>query len=313
MKAAVITTFGQPPCYGHFEDPAARGAHEMVVDVLAAGLHYLARGRASGAHYASAAGLPLVAGVDGVGRGSDGRLRYFAQGPGQPGTMAERTVVELDHSIVLPDDADPVAMAGTMNPAMASWLALRCRVPFQRGHKVLVLGATGSSGRMAVQVARYLGASQVIAAGRDERALAQLHALGATEAVTLGDARLGALACDVDVVLDFVWGASAIGVMQALLAQRAQRSRPLTWIHVGSMAGEVAAVPGALLRSANLRLVGSGLGSLAGKEIVQELPALAREIALGTFRIDVRAVPLRDVARVWSEGPSAGERIVLVP
>lgn len=313
MYAALIPGAGQPPCYAAVDEPPPPGPGEMPVQVLAAGLHHLTRAHAAGAHYSGGAAAPRVAGVDGVGRGSDGRLRYFAQGPGQPGTMAERTVVELGHSIVLPDDADPVAMAGAMNPAMASWLALRCRVPFQRGQKVLVLGATGSSGRMAVQVARRLGASQVVAVGRDAKALAQLPALGATDAVALGDARLGALAREVDVVLDFVWGAGAIGVMQALLVQRADRSRPLTWVHIGSMAGEVAAVPGALLRAANLRLVGSGLGSVPREEILQELPALAQEIAHGTFRIDVRAVPLREVQRVWSAPAQAGERIVLVP
>lgn len=285
----------------------------MLVDVLAAGLHHLTRGRASGAHYSSAGGLPLVAGVDGVGRGTDGRLRYFAQAPGQPGTMADRTVIELDHSIVLPVDSDPVAIAGAMNPAMASWLALRRRVQFRCGQKVLILGATGSSGSMAVQIARHLGASQVIAAGRDEHKLAKLPAFGATETVTLGDGRLGTLAREVDVVLDFIWGEGAVRVMEIVLTQRANRSSPLTWVHVGGMAGEVAPIPGAFLRSANLQIVGSGFGSVSGREMLAELPALATEIARGTFRIDVKAVPLRDVEKVWFGRSDGGERIVLTP
>lgn len=194
MKAAVISSFDLPPHYGHYADPAPQGPGEMLVEVLAAGLHHVTRGQASGVHYSSSGGLPLVPGIDGVGRGSDGKLRYFVQGPGQVGTMADRTVIELDHSIELPLDSDAVTVAAAMNPAMASWLALRCRVPFQSGQKVLVLGATGSSGSMAVQIARHLGASQVIAAGRDEQKLSKLPALGATEIVPLGDDRLGALA-----------------------------------------------------------------------------------------------------------------------
>lgn len=315
MKAAVITSFNQPPRYGDFPDPTPNGPEEMLVEVLAAGLHHLTRGRASGAHYSTTGELPLVAGVDGVGRDADGKLRYFAQSPGQIGTMADKTVIELDHSIELPSDSDPVTVAGAMNPAMASWLALRCRVPFQRGQKVLILGATGSSGSMAVQIARHLGASQVIAAGRDEQRLAKLLALGATEVVTLKDAQLsvGAVACEVDVVLDFLWGDSSVRVMETVLRQRTDHSRSLTWIHVGSMAGEVAAIPGAFLRSANLQIVGSGHGSVSGREILMELPALAKEIARGTFRIDVKTTPLRDVEQVWSEASHAGERIVFTP
>ncbi len=313
MKAAVITAFGQPPHYGDHADPVPHGPGEMLVDVLAVGLHHLTRGRASGAHYSGAARLPLVPGADGVGRGTDGTLRYFVQGPGQMGTMADRTVIELDHSIELPGDSDPVTVAAAMNPAMASWLALRCRVPFQRGQQVLILGATGSSGRMAVQIARYLGASQVIAAGRDEQKLGKLPALGATEIVTLGDARLGALARGVDVVLDFVWGETAVRVMEAVLTQRADRGLPMTWIHIGSMAGDVAPIPGPFLRATPLQIVGSGHGAVPGREILMELPALANEIARGTFRIDVKATPLSNVEQVWSDTAPSNERIVFTP
>ncbi|MNV22888.1 L-threonine 3-dehydrogenase [compost metagenome] len=336
MKAAVITSFNRPPRYGEFSDPTPNGPGETLVEVLAAGLHHLTRGRASGVHYSSTSGFPLVAGVDGVGLDADGKLRYFAQRPGQIGTMADKTMIDLDRSIELPSDCDPVTVAGAMNPAMASWLALRCRVPFKRGQNVLILGATGRSGSMAVQVARHLGASQIIAAGRDEQRLARLPALGATEIVTLKDAQqrlarlpalsateivplkdaqqgVGAVACEVDVVLDFVWGDCSVRVMEAMLRQRTNRSRPLGWIHVGSMAGEVAAIPGAFLRSANLQIVGSGHGSVSGRDILLELPALAKEIARGTFRIDVKATPLRDVEKVWSEASHTGECIVFTP
>jgi NADPH:quinone reductase-like Zn-dependent oxidoreductase len=313
MKAAVISSFDYPPHYGDYADPAPDGPGEMLVEVLAAGLHHVTRGQASGAHYSGGGVLPLVPGMDGVGRGTDGKLRYFVQGPGQIGTMADRTVIELDHSIELPLDSDAVTVAGAMNPAMASWLALRCRVPFRSGQKVLILGATGSSGSMAVQIARHLGASQVIAAGRDEHKLAKLPVLGATEIVPLGDVRLGALARDVDVVLDFVWGESAVRVMETVLKQRADRSLPITWIHIGSMAGDAAAIPGAFLRSTNLQIVGSGYGSVSGRQILMELPALAKEIVRGTFRIDVKAAPLSNVEQAWAEAAHASERIVFTP
>jgi len=285
----------------------------MLIDVLAAGLHHVARGRASGAHYSAGESLPLIPGIDGVGRDADGKLRYFVQGPGQMGSMAEKAVIESDHSIKLPSDADPVTIAAAMNPAMASWLALRCRVPFRKKMKVLILGATGSSGSLAVQIARHLGASQVIAAGRNENKLAQLPALGATDVATLGDSRLGTLAREVDIVLDFVWGEGAANNIETVLKQRTDRSRLLTWIHVGSMAGDSAVIPGLFLRAANFQIVGSGLGSVSGRDILKELPALIKEIVRGTFKLDVKAVPLANVEQAWTATGHNGERIVFTP
>lgn len=313
MKAAVITSFSMPPRYTEFAEPVAASPAEMVVDVLAAGLHHVTRGKASGAHYSSPGALPMIPGVDGVGRGSDGKLRYFGQAPDQLGTMAQRTVIRLDQSFVLPDGSDPVAVAAAMNPGMSAWLALRCRAPFQPGQKLLIVGATGSSGSMAVQIARHLGAGQIIAVGRDTRKLATLSALGATHAVTMDDPALGGLANEVDVVLDYVWGESSVRLMERLLKQRADRGQKLSWVQIGSTGGDVAGIPGAFLRSANLQLLGSGIGSLSMRQIVAELPALIQEVALGTFRIDARAVPLSQVEQVWTEPVQSSARIVFTP
>jgi NADPH:quinone reductase-like Zn-dependent oxidoreductase len=315
MKAAVVSVFDAPPRYADFPDPVASGAEEMVVDGLAAGLHPRVRSQANGSHYTSTGALPLVPGVDGVGRGPDGVARYFILPETALGAMAERTVVDVRRSVALPDGTDPVAVAAAMNPAMSSWVALRRRISFAAGQSVLVLGATGNAGRMAVQVARFLGAERVIAAGRDERRLAALPALGATGTVRLdGDAaarRIGEAAADVDVVLDYLWGAPAAAAMAALVTQRLDRGRPLAWIEIGSVAGPTAAIPSAALRAARLRIVGSGQGSVGAGEIRDELPALAAEITKGTFAVDARPTPLAEVESAWAE--QAAQRIVLVP
>lgn len=312
MKAAVVRSYQQPPHYEDFATPVP-GRDELLVEVLAAGLHPRVRSQADGSHYTSTGQLPLIPGVDGVGRDQKGRLRYFVLDGTAYGSMAEKTVIELDRSIELPRDVDPVLVAAALNPAMGSWLALRCRIAFKKGQKVLVLGATGSAGSMAVQVARHLGASQVIAAGRDRQKLAKTAALGASEAVGLDDDRLAVAASDADVVLDFLWGETAGKVMAKLIRAREDRSRPLTWVEIGSVTGPSAAIPSEALRAARLQIVGSGIGSVPGREIVGELPSLVKEIVRGSFRVDAKAMPLSQVTQTWTETANAGERIVLVP
>src|SRR5262245_12964914 len=115
MKAAVVRSFDRPPSYEDFAEPAPSGRGEMLVEVLAAGLHPRVRSQADGSHYTSTGALPLIPGVDGVGRGADGKLRYFVLDDDTMGSMAEHTVIEVDRSIVLPRDSDPVAIAAAMN------------------------------------------------------------------------------------------------------------------------------------------------------------------------------------------------------
>ncbi|HEY2267860.1 MAG TPA: zinc-binding alcohol dehydrogenase family protein, partial [Streptosporangiaceae bacterium] len=267
MKAAVVSSFDSAPRYQDFGVPVPADDDEVLVDVLAAGLHPRVRSQASGSHYTSTDALPLVPGVDGVGRGPDGLLRYFILPDTTMGAMAEQTVIDVRRSIVLPEGTDPVTVAAAMNPAMSSWVALRQRVSFQAGQDVLVLGATGNAGQMAVQVAKRLGAGQIIAAGRDTGRLAALPALGATTTVPLGATdtadRLAKAAADVDVVLDYLWGQPAADAMIAIITNRADRSRPLSWIEIGSVAGPTAPIPSAALRAARLQLVGSGQGSVS--------------------------------------------------
>jgi NADPH:quinone reductase-like Zn-dependent oxidoreductase len=318
MNAAVVRSFQQPPRYEAFETPAP-GDGEMSLEVLAAGLHPRVRSGASGTHYTSTGVLPLIPGVDGVGRSADGELFYFVASDGAFGTMAERTVVDRRRAVTLPADADVPAIAAGMNPGMSSWVALRRRISFQRGQKVLVLGATGNAGRMAIQVAKFLGAGYVVGAGRSEERLAALGALGADATVSLaGGAQeiadaLGSVAGDVDVVIDYLWGPATEQAIPAVVQARAERSRPLSWIQIGSMAGLTITLPSAALRAANLQLLGSGQGSVTPAGIVAELPELAAQITAGTFRVDAVSRPLSDVETVWSAPTPQGKRVVLAP
>jgi NADPH:quinone reductase-like Zn-dependent oxidoreductase len=319
MKAAVVSSFGAAPCYEEIPAPTAAGDHDMVVDVVAAGLHPRVRSQADGSHYTSTGELPLVPGIDGVGRGADGLLRYFILPDTTMGAMAEQTVIDIRRSIILREDGDPIAVAAAMNPAMSSWVALRQRVQFHAGHNVLVLGATGNAGQLAVQIAKLLGADQIIAAGRNTARLASLPPLGATGTVPLeADAdtvahRLGQAATDVDVVIDYLWGQPAAAAMIAIVTDRADRGKPLTWIEIGSVAGPTAPIPSAALRAARLQIVGSGQGSVSTREILAELPALAQEITNRVFDINARPMPLTDVEQAWADAAYTTHRIVLTP
>ena len=163
---------------------------------------------------------------------------------------------------------------------------------------------------MAIQVAKRFGASQVIAVGRDAAKLAELPALGADQTCTFDQV---ALAADVDVVIDYIWGPATGTTMREILTNRGDRGRPLTWLEVGAIAGPETSIPAAALRSARLQIVGSGIGSVPGRDFVEELPKLAEAVAEGAFDIRARAVPLAEVEQVWTAAAVGDDRIVFVP
>lgn len=317
VNAAVVRSFDAPPRWEAFDLPApAEG--QAVVDVLAVGLHPRVRSGASGTHYTSTGRLPLVPGIDGVGRREDGHVVYFVADDRLPGPMADRTVIDTRRSIELPGGVDPARIAAAMNPAMSSWVALRRRVPIRPGQSVLVLGATGNAGQLAVQVAKRLGAGAVVGAGRDTTRLKALGALGADATVALTDdedataAALGSAAAEVDLVLDYLWSRPASSTITALLTARRDRGRALDWIQVGSVAGPTIELPSAAFRSANFRLQGNGQGAISPRAYLAELPSLVEEIDAGRLAVDVRTVPLADVETVWTQPEAPGVRTVLV-
>lgn len=315
MHAAVVRSFDNPPHYEEFSTPGPADG-QVVVDVIAAGLHPRVRSGANGTHYTSEGHLPMIPGVDGVARLADGRSVYFVADDDAPGTMAEQALLDPRRAVPLPEGTDPVIIAAAMNPAMSSWVALRRRITFQPGQSVLILGATGNAGQMAVQISRHLGAAHIVAAGRDQQRLDLLTELGATSVVSLaGDPAqaadaLGAAAADVDVVIDYTWGTPTQQAIPALLTRRAERGRPLDWIQIGSMAGTEITLPSFVLRAANLRIMGSGQGSVTAAGIIAELPSLIDQFAAGTLTAAALPVPLAEVETAWTAPTKPGQRVV---
>ena len=175
MKAAVVFDLNEGPIWADFTEPQPAAGYTLI-DVRAAAISHVVKGRASGRHYSFDGTLPFVVGIDGVGMTSDGQRVYFAFPSAPFGSMAQRAPVALQNCLPLPDALDDISAAAMANPGMSAWAALVKRAQFQAGETVLINGATGSAGQLAVQIARYLGAKKIIATGRNTQALAALAA-----------------------------------------------------------------------------------------------------------------------------------------
>ncbi len=307
MKAAIVTHAGQAPVYADFAEPAAEPG-ELRVAVAAAALSPLVRGRASGSHYSSDGHFPFVVGVDGVGRLDVGQRVYFMLPRAPFGAMAERTVIAAAQCIAVPDDLDDATAAAIANPGMSSWAALVERARIAPGATVLVNGATGAAGRLAVRIARHLGAARVIATGRN---VAALGAAGADAAIPLGqpeealeDAFCEQFATGVDIVLDYLWGASARSLLIAA-AKAGKEGVPIRFVQIGSAGGAEIALPAAVLRSSAIEMMGSGLGSVGIDRLVASIGGVLRAAVAAGLTLDHRTVPLSDVERAWNQDQDA--------
>jgi NADPH2:quinone reductase len=276
---------------------------------------------ANGTHYGSTGKLPFVPGVDGVGRLEDGTRVYFGVSRPPFGTFAERAVTTSALSVRLPDGLAPLTAAGIANPGMSSWVALEARAKFRAGESVLILGATGAAGQLAVQIAKRLGARRVAAAGRNPEALEALTNLGADAVISLEQNREALVAAfrgeivdhGVDVVLDYLWGAPAEAVLAAIAQKGLSHAAPrIRYVEIGQSAGATITLAGATLRSSGVELLGSGFGSALMKEIFAALAEFFEQAAKTPFATKVEPVPLRDVETLWN-APERNARLVFQP
>jgi NADPH:quinone reductase-like Zn-dependent oxidoreductase len=313
MKAAIVLEAGRTPVFGDFKEPIPSSGENRIV-VTAAALSPVVKARASGAHYSSSGGFPLGVGVDGVGRLDDGRRVYFFLPKAPFGSMAEIAVTPASQCVILPDGVDDITAAAIANPGLSSWAAIKERARLAAGETVLVNGATGTAGRLAVRIAKYLGAKKVIATGRNVAVLQSLKAAGVDATIVLVEnshaleaAFKEQIASGVDVVLDFLWGPSAESLLIA--AGKAGTDTPIRFVQIGTASGANITLPGATLRSSAIELMGSGLGSVPLNRLVAAVEELLQAIVPGGFEIETKAVRLSDVERVWS-GDTCTPRIV---
>ena len=310
MKAAIVKVAGTKPVYGEFDTPIAKPGEDLIA-VRAAALSNLTRSRASGAHYSSSGIFPAVAGTDGVGRTQDGRRVYFALPEAPFGSLAEFCPISSRRCVEVPNSLDDITAAAIANPGMSAWAALMDRARLLAGETVLINGATGTAGRVAVQLAKYLGAAKVIATGRNVEELEELKQLGADGVIpfALGAAHpSGAedfenaleqvFVSGIHVVVDYLWGETA----QALIAAIAKTASdtPVRFVQVGESGGQpTIELPGAALRSSAILLMGSGVGSVSRSALMQSIRSVFEAVQPAGLQIATRVVPLSDVEAVW--------------
>ena len=317
MKAAIVVEAGRAPVWGDFRDPVATAGHALV-RVTAASISHVTRSRASGSHYSSDGAVDFVAGVDGCGLAQDGRRVYFILPEAPFGAMAESTLVDERRCLPLPDDLGEETAAAMAIPGMSSWAALVERAQLRAGETVLVNGATGASGRLAIQIAKHLGAGRVVATGRRTQAFDDLRRLGADATIALTDDRdalENALKQEfrqgIDIVLDYLWGASAETAMVAA-AKAGPEAVPIRFVQIGAVSGANITLPSAALRSSALQLMGSGIGSVPLPRMLAALHGVLTAAPAAGFEIATRSVPLADVGEAWTAA-DAEARIVLRP
>src|SRR5215831_280497 len=313
MNAAVLHRFGAPPQFESFPDPVPIDG-EAIVRVRAASLKPVDKQLADGSHFASPHDFPRVCGVDGVGVLDDGTRVFFGGSRAPYGAMAERTVAPRRFCFSLPDDVDDATAAALPNPGVSAWLSLTWRARLTQGETVLVLGATGTTGRLAVQIAKILGAGRIVAAGRNQSVL---DASPADATIRLDQPRDELIAAfrrhgHYDVIIDYVWNGPTEALLAALTRDDFVAARSeIRLIQVGESAGSQIALSAAALRSVPLTIRGTA-GMPPPDVLKAAFETVMDHAARGNLRIDTERLPLAGVEEAWQRD-SHDRRIVFEP
>ncbi len=323
IAAGIVDAAGSPPRVGRIS-PVARTSGSTLVSVVAAPLNPLDLAIASGTFHSVRHDAPYVPGAECVGTvlESDSYVHgtwVYAEcrpSPDAPGALATQVVVPDESLLALPDGLDPILAAAVGNAGTAAYLPLVEAARLSDGDTVLVLGATGSVGQLAIQVAHRHGAGRVVGVARDVAALERLHGLGADAVIDLrpdedveglASRMLAAAAGPVDVVLDGVYGRP----FEAALRACASRARI---VNVGNAAGATAQVPAGLLRGKQLTVFGFAGLHTPTKDKRKALSWLWDALAANELRIATRTFALDDLPDAWrAQAASPHGKCVVMP
>ncbi|PBI90318.1 Quinone oxidoreductase 1 [Flavobacterium sp. ACN2] len=322
MKAAVVYTKGELPKYAEFPEPIASNENEVLVSIKAVAITNLDKGIASGDHYSSEKENQngFIVGSDGIGVLENG-TRVYARGIS--GTIAEKALVEQNRMVVLPDEIDDATAAAMPNAVAGSAMALRFKAGIKPGETVLINGATGFTGQMAVQIAKHYGAKNIIVTGRNEKGLENLLEIGADEIVSLKQEDESFVSqlkeihknTPIDIVIDYLWGHSAELIL-SVLKGKGNFTHKTRYVSVGSMSGDTIQLSAQILRSVDLQLSGSGLGSWTKEEVKllfsEILPEMFLLASKNILKVNIETVHLSDIEKMWNAELSDGKRLVVL-
>ena len=322
MKAAVLHKFGETPTYEDVADPSV-GKDDVLIHVKAVTLENLDQMIAEGEHFASRqflSELPAIVGLGGVGERSDGKLVGFSGTKAPYGAMAEKAVVPKESTVLIPDGIHAEIAAALPSAALTSFFPLKWGVKMKPGETVLINGATGVSGKLAIQIAKLLGAGRIIGTGRNEESLKRIKELGADVVVDLKQSEDKLFKSfkkevdkGIDIILDFLWGYPTEILIKALVPQEIKLSGQRTrLVQIGEKVGSELTLPASALRTLGLEIFGGAAGITP--ELIQESTNLVWEwLKEDELHMDIEIVPLQDIENVWSRPDFQGKRIVITP
>ncbi|MHC5361949.1 quinone oxidoreductase family protein [Myroides sp. LJL110] len=323
MEAAVVYNKAELPVFvKDFKDPVIQNEQQVLIQVKATALKNLDKMQAKGVHYSTQdkPWTPKVVGTDGVGVLQDGTRVY---GLSKTGMMAQKALVQKNSIVKIPDNLDNVTAAALGNAVMGSALALRFKGKLKKGQVVLINGATGVTGKLAVQIAKYYGASRVIVTGRNKQVLQELLSMGASDVINLQTSdesfvqQLKQLhkKHPIDVVIDYLWGSSAQLILSALKSDL-EFSHPIEYVTLGGMISDTITLSSSVLRSSDIRISGCGMGSWSRQEVEllfsEILPEIFELASLGKLIIHTQTADLKDIQTAWQQSTQPGKRLVIL-
>lgn len=317
MKAAVVNQQGILPVIETIDIPTTIAEDDLLLTVKASALTMVSKGFSLGSHYSSHDTFPKDAGMEGIGEATTGERFYFNGLKGAYDTLAEQTLVDKHQTVKVPTELDTITAAAIANPGMSSYAALVHSAKITENDVVLVNGATGTAGTLAVKMAYALGAKKVIALGRNKDSL---KLAGADVYLSTSDyqdkdqsqyiADLGDIISDVTIVLDYLWGKPAEQIMRALY-QFSNRRSEIRYVQIGTLASPTIDIPGALLRSTKFTLLGSGMGSLGAKELVSSIQQVFELAVTNHWNVPTISFDLDHIQDAW-DAPSHPRPIIII-